>query len=209
MTEFRGLPIRAGLKADALLAAEAVIQDKMWGVDNNRADALNGELRLAAMAQLMLVTLQTDGTPTDAAIATAKAAFYPENWDGFRDYGTRVANLVVAGAFIRSEIKRLIAAGEPFDRSNRDGSYPPRNAPNMSSAEAAGDGAKVDADAFLKGRAAYVEKVPVFEIATALNSMDDPQSIGFVTGYLDGVIQDVRVSAENSRTEINQRSFKE
>lgn len=133
-------PIVAGQKADALIAAEVAIQDKMWGVANDRADATDRQMMAAAMAQLDLVALKRLGKlESHTALKLAYDDFYPKDWDGFRDYGSDVANLVVAAAFLRSEIKRLIAAGEDTTRAKREESqsYPGRNVPNMSSEEAA------------------------------------------------------------------------
>jgi hypothetical protein len=113
----------AGEKADALIATEVVIQDRMWGDANERADSDDGQLLAAAHAQLVLTGLLLDGHTHQRATAHALLECYPEDWDGLRSYGSIVANLVVAAAFIRSEIKRRILAGEDTTRAKRGEPY--------------------------------------------------------------------------------------
>lgn len=113
----------AGRKADNLIAGEVAIQDRMWGDANERADAVNNQLLKAGMAQLFLLSMKIEGTEPERALELAKAALYPPDWDGFRDYGSNVANLVVAVAFLRSEIKRRIFAGEDTTRAKRGQPY--------------------------------------------------------------------------------------
>lgn len=138
--------VAAGAKADSLLATEVAIQDKMWGLSNERAAADKSQMIYAAAAQLLLTVLKVEGITSKEATTLAKASFYPTSWDGFRDYGTEdgpiIANLVVAGAFIRSEIKRRLLAGEGYDRAPRPKTetYPERNTPNVSSVQAISDG---------------------------------------------------------------------
>lgn len=131
----------AGALADKLIAGEVAIQDKMWGVGNDRADATEGQMQGAAMAQIGLVTLKSlTGISSETAVSLCWDEFYPKDWDGFRDYGSDVANLVVAAAYLRSEIKRKIAAGEDTTRAKRPESQPyptDRNTPAVSSEEAA------------------------------------------------------------------------
>ena len=129
----------AGKTADQLIAAEVAVQDKMWGDANERAKADRGELLSAAVAQLTFVHDRDviGGIAEESALALAKARYYPSDWDGFRSYGSTVANLAVAGAYIRNEMKRLIAAGEDTTRTKRGEAYPGRNTPYMSSEQAA------------------------------------------------------------------------
>lgn len=128
----------AGQKADELIATEVAIQDRMWGDTNERADSTNNQLLDAATAQLVLLRVKNDGeTPTDALEIARE--FYPSGWSGFRDYGSNVANLVVAAAFIRSEVKRRILLGEDTTRAKRqpDQTYNPETGlPYVSSEEA-------------------------------------------------------------------------
>jgi len=124
----------AGNEADRLIATEVAVQDKMWGEGNERADAEKGQMLEAAVSQLVLVHELNDGEDQERAVA-AGLGFYPEDWDGFRSYGSKVANLVVAAAFIRSEIKRLIYKGEDTTRTKRGEDYRVAR-PNMSSDEA-------------------------------------------------------------------------
>ena len=105
--------------ADKLIADEIARQDRMWGLSNERAAVDKGQLLRAAFAQLDLLGLKRDGYDDATALSIA-ADNYPEGWTGFRDYGSKVANLVVAAAFLRQEIKRCIANGERTFRSSRD-----------------------------------------------------------------------------------------
>lgn len=107
-----------GEEADKLIAAEIAGQDKMWGTANDRADVSGGQMLAAALAQShALHARRVDGTPIDYR---SPPAIYPADWGGFRDYGSDIANLVVAAAYLRQEIKRLIANGEPMTRLTRD-----------------------------------------------------------------------------------------
>jgi len=107
----------AGQTADSLILNEIERQDKMWGVANERADTSNGELLLASLAQAIAVGAKRDGM-TDAFDSPPDV--YPKDWSGFRDYGSEVSNLVVAAAFLRQEIKRLIASGADTTRTSRN-----------------------------------------------------------------------------------------
>lgn len=107
----------AGHEADQLIASEVGRQDRMWGVANERADTHGNQLLHAAMAQLDAVDLRLAGIHS---AFESIPAIYPPDWTGFRDYGSTVANLVVAAAFLRQEIKRRIAAGEDTTRLSRD-----------------------------------------------------------------------------------------
>ncbi len=100
----------------ALVAAEMEGQDRMWGPTNERADATKGQLMHAAMAQLsgLDVKLETGAFPPEPP------TIYPQGWAGFRDYGSNVANLVVAVAFLSQEIKRRLIAREDTTRLSRD-----------------------------------------------------------------------------------------
>lgn len=129
--------ISAGAKADELIAGEVAIQDKMWGIGNDRADAVKGQMQDSAMAQIGVVALKRQGVSSEVAVRLCYDDFYPKDWDGFRDYGSDVANLVVAAAYLRNEIKRKIGAGEDTTRLKRLEVYPGRNTPAVSSEEAA------------------------------------------------------------------------
>lgn len=108
----------AGRKADEIIAKEVSGQDKMWGFANERTDSNNGQLLAAGLAQAhALYERRVDGAPIDDKNLPS---CYPEGWSGFRDYGSDVANLAVAAAFIRQEMKRLIAAGADTTRTSRN-----------------------------------------------------------------------------------------
>ena len=120
----------AGVTADNLIGDEIARQDLMWGTVNERADSSKGQLLRAAMAQadaIGRVAARTgDGShvlPPDSRAQMfehARMSYYPVDWSGFRDYGSDVANLVVAAAFLRQEIKRRIGKGESTIRKSRD-----------------------------------------------------------------------------------------
>ncbi|KOX53875.1 hypothetical protein ADL19_14995 [Streptomyces purpurogeneiscleroticus] len=103
------------VKADRLVNAELQRQNRMWGVD--RDDHTKGELMMAALSQLDALAVRQDG---DAKAFEQVPASYPENWTGFRDYGSDIANLVVAAAWLHQEIARKLRAGEDETRLPRD-----------------------------------------------------------------------------------------
>jgi hypothetical protein len=107
----------AGIIADELILAAVAGQDRMWGIANVRADSSKGQLLAAGLAQATALYDRRLGVSDSFAAAPA---MYPDDWSGFRDYGSDVANLVVAVAFMRQEIKRLIANGESTYRKPRD-----------------------------------------------------------------------------------------
>lgn len=113
----------AGASADDLIAKEVAIQDRMWGNANERADSTENQLLKAGMAQLDLTMLLLMGEPEKRATAMALLEAYPKDWDGLRSYGSVVANLAVAAAFIRSEMKRRIMLGEDTTRTSRGEPY--------------------------------------------------------------------------------------
>jgi hypothetical protein len=124
----------AGDIADTLIELEVSIQDKMWGDSNERADATGNQMTHAAIAQLVLAAAKHSGVSSETATEVG-SSFYPTDWDGFRDYGSNIANLVVAAAFIRSEIKRRVLLREDTTRTKRGEPYT-RATPYMSSEEA-------------------------------------------------------------------------
>jgi hypothetical protein len=114
-------PITAGRRADKLIAGEVQLQDAIWGVANDRANVRGGEMLLAATAQLTLVRAKAVVRPElwPEVERQCLRNIYPKDWTGFRDYGSDIANLVVAGAYIRQEIKRKLMLGEDATRSSR------------------------------------------------------------------------------------------
>lgn len=117
----------AGALTDDLIAKEVAIQDRMWGDANERADATNCQMIKAGVAQASLVValaeLRPGGISVAETVEVVKALVYPPDWDGFRSYGSNVANLVVGAAFLRSEIKRRILLGEDTTRTKRGEPY--------------------------------------------------------------------------------------
>jgi hypothetical protein len=128
--------LSAGQQADQLIATEVAIQDRMWGEANERADSTRNQLMDAAMAQLVLLNAKLSDATAEEALDEA-TIYYPEDWNGLRDYGSNVANLVVAAAFIRSEIKRRLLLGEDTTRAKRGEPYVGPDFPNVSSDVAA------------------------------------------------------------------------
>jgi hypothetical protein len=113
----------AGHKADEIIAKEVAGQDKMWGVANERTDVQAGQMLKAAVAQGVALIYRREGHLD--AFTDGKPEFYPSDWSGFRDYGSDVANLAVAAAFIRQEMKRLIASGADTTRTSRNPAVQP------------------------------------------------------------------------------------
>ena len=107
----------AGHRADEIIATEVLGQDKMWGVANERTDANSGQLLAAGASQAYALLVKRAG---QGVKAFEPPPFYPTDWSGFRDYGSDVANLAVAVAFLRQEMKRLIAAGADTTRTSRN-----------------------------------------------------------------------------------------
>lgn len=105
--------------AQDLIAAEVERQDAMCGASNERADVSGGQMMEAATAHIIFVA-QCDGGDEREKVLADTAEFYPEDWSGFRDYGSNVANLVVAAAFLQQEIKRRLARGDSYDRKSRN-----------------------------------------------------------------------------------------
>lgn len=99
-----------GWQADIMIEKEIAGQDAMWGSSNERADSSKGQLLLAALAQANAVEERRRGN--NSVFSLSHPFPYPEDWSGFRSYGGDIPNLVVAAAYLRQEIKRLIAAGE-------------------------------------------------------------------------------------------------
>jgi hypothetical protein len=114
-----------GKKAEDLVADEVAIQERMWGLSNERPDVKDNQLIDAAKAQLALVLHIEEGMREDRATALALLDHYPNDprWGGLRSYGSTIANLVVASAFIRAEIKRRLVLGEDQTRTPRNAAY--------------------------------------------------------------------------------------
>lgn len=117
MDEFTNQSARV---TDSLIAAEIGRQDRMWGETNDRADISKGQLFHAAQAQILFLDLLAAGNSKEDAVMICLEQVYPPDWSGFRDYGSGIANLVVAAAYLRQEIVRRIRNGESTFRSSRD-----------------------------------------------------------------------------------------
>lgn len=133
-------PSAAGDKAEQMIASEVAIQNVMWGDANERADISRGQLLQAAMAQIRSIDMVAHNgleMSRDAIFDHCKALYYPADWSGFRDYGSDIANLVVAAAYLQQEIKRRLVRGESCERASRRKDEPyTRGEPHLS-AEAA------------------------------------------------------------------------
>lgn len=111
----------AELFTDELISAELAKQNQSFGPMANRTDISNGEYQLAGMAQLDALFDRQNGEP---APFDSPPEIFPSDWSGFRDYGSDVANLVVAVAFLTQEIKRKLLAGEDYTRLARTAQQP-------------------------------------------------------------------------------------
>lgn len=130
--------------ARRLIETEVNVQNKKWGEANERSDVSGGELLRAAIAQATAVARASEEAAAIAKAASASSALettidymaireeifagiaesiYPLAWSMFRDYGSDIANLVVAAAYIENEIKRRLAAGEDTYRTARGETY--------------------------------------------------------------------------------------
>lgn len=124
----------AGDLADSLIRTEVQVQDKMWGDANDRADTTKGQLLAAAHAQVDAIRMIRHlAYGRETAFTISRHQNYPKDWNGFRDYGSDVANLVVAAAYLRNEIKRMITDGESITRSKRTEPYAGPDIPAVSS----------------------------------------------------------------------------
>lgn len=105
--------------ARALVDQEIDRQDRMWGATYERADNSNRELMHAGMAQLAALNLRQENDPDAFALPPLG---WPENWSktGFRDYGSDIANLTVAAAYLIQEIARKLRLGEDTTRTPRN-----------------------------------------------------------------------------------------
>ena len=102
--------------ADELIAAEIGKQDQMWGRLNERADTKRGQLLKAGIASAIATNWRINGYPK---AFQEVPAIYPSDWSGFRDYGSDIANIVVAISFLRQEVKRKLMNGEDYTRTSR------------------------------------------------------------------------------------------
>jgi hypothetical protein len=140
-------PDSAGFRADSLIGDEVRLQeqDKMWGLSNDRADVTKDQMIRAATAQVIIVVEKGEIRRTHidntnlimdkrmpALLEDIRETVFPPGWSGFRDYGSDIANLVVAAAYLRQEIKRRIMLGEDETRAHHapDQTYNPAFAPN-------------------------------------------------------------------------------
>jgi hypothetical protein len=108
-----------------LIDSELLLQNKMWGDTNDRADISKGQLLHAAQAQTELVNSTAyERMGDESALEFAKSRHYPKDWSGFRNYGSNVANLVVAAAYLQNEIKRRLMNDETSYRAPRRADQP-------------------------------------------------------------------------------------
>lgn len=159
----------AGVTADNMIAAEVSVQQKMWGDPNERADGMNGQLLGACMAHINAVAAVAAMPYLKRAVIfkQSKTTFYPKDWspDAFRDYGSDIANLVVAAAYLRNEIKRRLLRNEPTYRAPRTAPYVSAS-PAMSSADAgAGEAEQM-----------IIGQTHVAKVAAPVYAASDPRS---------------------------------
>lgn len=113
---------QASSLAKNLIDGEVANQNAMWGELNDRADHTKGQLLQAGLAQSVAIW-GLNHYDREKAFQNA-TNWYPHDWSGFRDYGSDVANLVVAAAFLQQEIKRRLLNGESYERSKRTADQP-------------------------------------------------------------------------------------
>ena len=119
---------KTGEYVDSLIEREVNVQIAMWGT--NRPDNDKGQLLGAAMASAGAInTIRSVPHPLSAAdralVFEQAKMFYPADWDptAFRDYGSDVANLIVAIAFLRNQVLDMVSKGEDTTRSKRGQPY--------------------------------------------------------------------------------------
>ncbi|WP_029081157.1 hypothetical protein [Bradyrhizobium sp. th.b2] len=98
--------IEAEKTAIEMIMAELALQNGMWGEANERSDIQNGQLFDAGSAKAM-----KDRRKANADAFHVVPAIYPQDWSGFRSYGTDIPNGVVGVCFMIQEIKRLLMDG--------------------------------------------------------------------------------------------------
>lgn len=111
----------AEMLTDELISAELAKQNQSFGPMANRTDIQSGEFQLAGMAQLDALFDRQNNEP---GAFDSPPEIFPQDWSGFRDYGSDVANLVVAVAFLTQEIKRKLLIGEDYTRLARTAQQP-------------------------------------------------------------------------------------
>jgi hypothetical protein len=106
------------IAANSIIGGEMDRQGKMWGETNERADVSKGQLMKAAMAQLDALHAREYHGSTD--VFDQPPCIFPEDWSGFRDYGSTIASLGVSIAYLTNEMRRRIRKGESSFRKSRD-----------------------------------------------------------------------------------------
>lgn len=120
--DYSKTPVEAAAHAAYIIRQEVERQNVMWGDINDRADIAHGQLADAALAQMLRLHERRRGVTT---AFDRPPGCYPADWSGFRDYGSDIANLAVAAAFIQNEIKRLLRDGADTTRTSRDAKTQP------------------------------------------------------------------------------------
>ena len=110
--------------ADELITAELSKAKAMWGSSSERSDVSKGQLFHAAMAQQDALWARQLG---DARAFDEPPTIFPEDWSGFRNYGSDIANIVVSISYLTHEVVRKLMNGEDYTRSSRtpDQAYRP------------------------------------------------------------------------------------
>lgn len=91
---------------EQLIAAEVAKQNDA----TKHLDVSKGQMLGAAVAQAsaIFVVNAAPEIPRERAFAEAELSFYPKDWSGFRDEGSDIANLIVAAALLRNEVRRRL-----------------------------------------------------------------------------------------------------
>jgi hypothetical protein len=98
------------------ITAEIANMNAKWGPVSQRTDILDGQFFEAMLAQADATFDRRNGEP-DAFDVPPEV--FPQNWSGFRDYGSDFANLAVIAAYAQQEMLRLAMFGQDTTRLSR------------------------------------------------------------------------------------------
>jgi hypothetical protein len=108
--------LKAQELVDERITAEIANMNGKWGPVSDRTDITQGQFFEAAMAQGDALYDRRNGIEGSF---DDEPEIYPQQWEGFRDYGSDFANLAVMAAFCQQEMLRLALSGEDTTRLDR------------------------------------------------------------------------------------------
>lgn len=120
---------KTGDCVDQMIEKEVNVQIAMWGASRLKSSINSSQLLSAAIASASAIwadrTMPEEPGGRVAAFEVAKENYYPSDWDptAFRDYGSDVANLIVAIALLRNQVLDMVSNGEDTTRSRRGEPY--------------------------------------------------------------------------------------